>query len=68
MILSHTLTHTHAHTHTHTHTSDAVPLLIDADARTLKQTKAIIEAAKNGQSTNTFTKVFCIPTSLFLTK
>ena len=50
MILSHTLTHTHAHTHTHTHTSDAVPLLIDADARTLKQTKAIIEAAKNGQS------------------
>ncbi len=29
---------------------DAVLLLIDADARTLKQTKPIIEAAKNGES------------------
>ena len=31
--------------------TEAVPLLIDSDARTLKQTKPIIEAAKNGEST-----------------
>jgi len=30
--------------------SDVVPLLIDSDARTLKQAKPIVEAAKNGQS------------------
>ena len=36
------------HTHTHITMADAVPLLIDADVRTLKQTKPIIEAAKSG--------------------